>query len=137
MPARGHDSIRASFYVLILFLSIFSTVTDMADIEDDAEFLPPSPSSLGTELWCLGWFWRGQPGERSRVVEFWISRHRDLDDRSVPGRWVAGVFDGGTDKEVMLTFRHHFSHGRAPRLLEGDCRRTGNALQMIGRGQAA
>jgi hypothetical protein len=112
-------------------------LTDMADIEDDAEFLPPSPYSLGSELWCLGWFWRGQPGERSRVVEFWISRHRDLDGGSVPGRWVAGVFDGDTDKDVMLTFRHHFSHGLAPRLLEGDFRRTGNALQMIRRGQAA
>lgn len=99
----------------------------MADI-DTADGLPPSPSSLGTELWCLGRFWRGQPGGRTGIVEFWLSAHRGIDGKAVSGRWVAGLFDGETDEDVLATFRHHFPYGQAPAVIRGDFARVGNAL---------
>jgi len=107
----------------------------MPDIENTQ--LPRRPSSTGADLRCLGRFWRGQPGDRSHVVEFWLPPYRDLDGRQVAGKWAAGLFDGTTPAEALSAFRHHFPHGCEPTVLTDEFERVGSILRSGGRNLAA
>lgn len=104
--------------------------------ENQLPELSPRPSS-GHDLGCLGRFWRGQPGDRSHVVEFWLPPYRDLDGRQMAGKWAAGLFDGATPGEALATFEHHFPQGQAPTVLQGEFERSGPQLVPINRNQAA
>lgn len=102
-----------------------------------ADRLPPRPSETDTDLRCLGRFWRGQPGDRSYVVEFWLPPYRDLYGRSQAGNWAAALFDGSRLEDAPGTFRHHFPYGESPVVLHGEFDRVDGRLVPVARDQAA